>query len=300
MNSNVDHPIVSVVIPTYNRKDIISRAINSVLNQTYENYEIIIIDDGSTDGTIEYIKNHFNSKIKCISQKNKGASAARNRGISEANGKYIAFLDSDDEWVESKLKDQFAFLDKNPEIALLCGRTYRSDNVKRVNSSLSKSIVGNLFNTLFMHSFVSTPTVIAKKEVLDAVGGFDTSYKSAEDFDLWLKITKNYKCAFLPDLVAIVNRGKDNLSTDKITLHLHALTILENHYDKNRIPRNVYKKAMSDTYIALGRNYLKSGQISKAKKSFIKSFRIFPFRLRSIRYLMKASFTNIKKETTQA
>ncbi len=297
MNSNVDYPIVSVVIPTYNRKSIISRAINSVLNQTYKNYEIIIVDDGSTDDTIEYIKDHFNSKVKCISQKNKGASSARNRGISEAKGKYVAFLDSDDEWVESKLQGQVAFLEKNPEIALLCGRTYRSDNIKKVNSSISQSIVGDLFPTLFMHSFVSTPTVIVKKEVLDEVGGFDTNYKSAEDFDLWLKITKNYKCAFLPDLVAIVNRGKDNLSTDKITLHLHALTILEIHYDENRIPRNKYNKAISDSYIALGRNYLKSGQISQAKKSFIKSFKIFPFRLRSIRYLMKASLTNIKTET---
>ncbi|MCK5542564.1 MAG: glycosyltransferase [Desulfobacterales bacterium] len=292
MNNDIDYPIVSVVIPTYNRKNIIVRAIESVLNQTYKNYEIIIVDDGSTDGTVDYIKNNYNFKIKCISQKNMGASSARNKGISEAKGKYVAFLDSDDEWINSKLTTQVAFLEKNPEIALLCGRTYKSDDIKKVNSPLTKKIVGNLFNTLYSHSFVSTPTVIVKKDVLDQVGGFDTNYKSAEDFDLWLKITKNYQCAFLPGLIAIVNRGEDNLSTDKITLHLHAVTILESHYDKKLIPRRVYKKAISDSYIALGRNHLKSGQISQARKSFISSFKIYPIRFRSLRYLLKTSFTN--------
>ncbi|MCK5096853.1 MAG: glycosyltransferase [Desulfobacteraceae bacterium] len=299
MNNNIDNPIVSVVIPTYNRKDIISRAIESVRNQTYKNYEIIIVDDGSTDGTVDYIKNHYNNKIHCISQENQGASSARNKGISEAKGKYIAFLDSDDEWVDSKLTTQVAFLEENPEIALLCGRTYRSDNIKKVNSPLAQKITGNLFTILYSHSFVSTPTVIVKKDVLDQVGAFDLNYKSAEDFDLWLKITHDYQCAFLPDLVAIVNRGKDNLSTDKITLHIHALDILEKHYDKRLIPDRVYKKAISNSLIALGRNYLTSGQTSKAKECFIRSFKLYPFRLRSLRYLLKTSFRNSKKENNQ-
>ena len=292
-------PIVSVVIPTYNRKNIIPRAIESVLNQTYKNFEIIIVDDGSTDGTIDFLTNQYDSKLKCVLQKNQGASSARNRGINEAKGKYIAFLDSDDEWVASKLETQMAFLEKNPEIALLCGKTYRSDDIKKTNSYLTKKIIGNLFTTLYSHSFVSTPTVIVKKNILDQVGGFDINYKSAEDFDLWLKITHDYKCAFLPGLVAIVNREGDNLSTDKITLHIHALEILEKHYDKNRIPPLVYKKAISNSCIALGRNYLSSGQIAKAKKYFTKSFKLYPFRFRSIRYMLKASLKKIKKRNNQ-
>ncbi len=295
MNNNVVHPIVSVVIPTYNRKKIISRAIESVLNQTYKNYEIIIVDDGSSDGTAEYIKELYNNKINLIPQKNQGASSARNTGVAHAKGKYIAFLDSDDEWVQSKLEIQMAFLDKNPEVTLLCGRTYRADNINKVNSYLTERIIGDLFTTLYTHSFVSTPTVIVKRDILDQVGGFDLNYKSAEDFDLWLKITKNFKCAFLPDLVAIVNRGEDNLSTDKITLHKHAIEILAKYYDKNRIPLGTYKKAISNSLIALGRSYLKTGQVFLARKSFIKSFKIYPVRLRSLRYLLKASFAR-KKE----
>ncbi|MCK5311333.1 MAG: glycosyltransferase [Desulfobacteraceae bacterium] len=296
MNNNIDLPVVSVVIPTYNRKDIISRAIESVYNQIYKNYEIIIVDDGSTDGTVDYLKEHYNNKIHYVFQKNRGASSARNKGISKAKGKYIAFLDSDDEWVDTKLETQVAFLKKNPEIALLCGKTYRSDNIKKVNTPLTEEITGNLFTTLYSHSFVSTPTVIVKKEILDQVGAFDLNYKSAEDFDLWLKITHEYKCAFLPDLVAVVNRGDDNLSTDKITLHIHALDILEKHYDKQLIPDRVYKKAISNSLIALGRNYLTSEQISKAKECFFRSFKLYPFRLRSLRYMLKAGFRNDKKE----
>ena len=299
MNHKTDQPMVSVVIPTFNRKKIIPRAIDSVLGQTYKNYEIIIVDDGSTDGTVDSIKKLYNDKVHITLQKNQGASSARNRGIKEASGKYIAFLDSDDEWVSSKLETQMAFLDQNPEIAMICGRTYRADNIKKVNSYLEREIIGSLFSTLYSHSFVSTPTVIAKKDILETLGGFDINYKSAEDFDLWLKITHDYQCAFFPDLVAIVNRGRDNLSKDKITLHLHALDILEKHYDKSIIPRNVYKKAMSDSKIALGRNYLASGQKPQAKQCFQDSFRLYPFRFRSIRYMLKLYLQNGKERNSK-
>ena len=289
-NLLVTPPLVSIVIPTYNRKHIISRAIDSVLNQTYDHFEILVVDDGSTDGTSEFLKNRYKKTIRVIFQENQGASAARNKGIESARGKFVAFLDSDDQWLHTKLETQISFLEENPSVALLCARTYRADNPSKVNTYLSEAITGDLFSTLYTHSFVSTPTVVVKKEVLEQVGGFDTRYVSAEDFDLWLKITRVYNCAFLPDYVAIVNRGGDNLSKDKITLHYHAISILKKYFDKNIIPINKYKKVISDSYIALGRNYFKTGEKSLARKNFLKSFAVFPFRLRSIRYFAKSFF----------
>jgi len=128
MNSE---PKVSIIIPTYNQSQYLEEAMESVLNQTYQNIEIIIVDDGSTDNTSEVVKS-FDNKIIYIPQKNKGASSARNAGIKKAQGQYVAFLDSDDMWIKNKLEKQIKFIQNNPEIGLLGTGCYQMVDINKM------------------------------------------------------------------------------------------------------------------------------------------------------------------------
>jgi glycosyltransferase involved in cell wall biosynthesis len=200
-----NHPLVSVVIPTYNRAWILTEAIKSVLSQTFENYELIVVDDGSTDNT-RLLLDSFKD-IRAISQKNKGVSAARNSGIEAAAGDYLAFLDSDDLWLPEKLASQMAFFKTHPE-AMICQtqeiwiRNGRRINPKRRHRKAS----GMFFERSLDLCLVSPSAVIIKKDLLDDVGRFDEMLPACEDYDLWLRIGARYP-VFLVDKPLVIKRG---------------------------------------------------------------------------------------------
>ena len=186
-------PKVSVIIPTYNRGRLITRAIDSVLNQTYRNLEIIIIDDGSNDQTGSILGSYKN-RIQYFYQENQGISAARNRGIKEAKGSYIAFLDSDDEWVEDKLAIQVEILDKNPNIGIIHNKMIilNEQGVKVGTKPTNDS--GKTFQELI--EFIGdlpTSSVITRSQCFQKVGVFDESLPTMEDFEMWMRIAKNYE-----------------------------------------------------------------------------------------------------------
>ena len=139
--------LVSVVIPTFNRSAVIIRAINSVFNQTFKDYELIIVDDGSSDDTYESLKLFIDTKkIKYFRQNNLGVSAARNLGVKNANGQFVAFLDSDDEWLPHKLNEQIKYLSNNPDIKIVYSDEIWIRNGKRVNQkAIHKKSGGNIF-----------------------------------------------------------------------------------------------------------------------------------------------------------
>jgi glycosyltransferase involved in cell wall biosynthesis len=182
-------PLVSVVIPAYNCEKYIERALKSVLIQTYPHIECIVIDDGSTDGTSR-ILNSYRDRAKCVRQSNAGASAARNHGISLAIGKYIAFLDADDFWGETKIENQVRVLEENSEIALLSTKVSHTDNgelmVSRVEFDPEKVILGSAFTSMFLAHPVLT-SVMMRSSVLKQLGGFDRSFVTAEDVDLYFR-----------------------------------------------------------------------------------------------------------------
>ena len=188
---------ISVIIPTFNRKETLKRAIQSVLMQSYTPYEIIVIDDGSDDGTKEWLKDNF-PNVKYIYQMNSGVSSARNKGIKFARGDWIALLDSDDEWLPSKLKDQANEIELNPAAKFLHTNEIWIRNGVRVNQMKKhKKYGGYIFEKCLDMCRISPSSVLIKKDIFDEIGMFDETLKVCEDYDLWLRFASKYPVHFL-------------------------------------------------------------------------------------------------------
>jgi len=207
-------PQVSVIIPTYNRGWVIKEAIDSVLAQDYTEFELIVVDDGSTDHTSDVLDSYRND-IKVLSQKNKGVSAARNRGIAEASGKFIAFLDSDDLWLSQKLSVQIEFFNQTPDALICQTEEVWIRNGLRVNPrKRHKKPSGMIFKPSLELCLVSPSAVMIQRNLLDRVGEFDENLPACEDYDLWLRISCRFP-VHLIDAPLIIKRGghDDQLSS---------------------------------------------------------------------------------------
>ncbi|MGE0084820.1 MAG: glycosyltransferase [Desulfococcaceae bacterium] len=203
---NMHSKSVSVIIPAYNRSLMLREAVDSVLNQDYPDFEIIVVDDGSADDTPEMLAS-YGDKITVIRQPNRGVSAARNRGIAAAKGELIAFLDSDDLWLPGKLTKQAEFFHAHPE-ALIC----QTEEIwirrgKRVNpKNRHKKLSGLIFEPSLHLCLVSPSAVMMRGSLFEKVGLFDENLPACEDYDLWLRISRQYP-VFLMDTPLIVKRG---------------------------------------------------------------------------------------------
>lgn len=221
---------VSVIIPTHNCSKYISEAVDSVLKQTYRDFEIIVVDDGSTDGTEkivnEYIKKHP-KKIRYFYQENKGPASARNKGIKEAEGEFIAFLDADDKWIEDKLGKSVKFIeDRGFDWICTAMTKYLEDGTTIIKRILNNSWVIN-HNTkeikqlkygLFFFSAipVHTPTIVCKKICFDKVGFFDESFLVGEDTDLWLRFEESgLRGGYLDEPLTIYTYNENSITKGK-------------------------------------------------------------------------------------
>jgi glycosyltransferase involved in cell wall biosynthesis len=206
-----DHkPKVSVIIPTYNREKYIERAIKSVLEQTYRDYELIIIDDGSTDNTGKILRK-YDKKIRNFSMLHSGVSAARNFGISKAHGEWIALLDSDDYWLPEKLEKQMEYLEKysNYKVAQVGEKWIR--NGKFVNPMKKhRKYSGWIFDKCLPLCIVSPSAVIVHQEIFKEVGLFNENMPVCEDYDLWLRIAKKYPIGLLDEMLIVKTGGHDD------------------------------------------------------------------------------------------
>ncbi len=200
------NPLVSVILPTYNRKWILKEAIDSVLAQDYEDFELIVVDDGSTDNTCE-ILDTYGQDIIVLRQANKGVSAARNRGIAEAGGQLVAFLDSDDLWLPRKLSRQVDFFNLNPDAVINQTEEIWIRNGARVNpKDRHRKPAGMIFERSLGLCLVSPSAVMIRKSLFDVVGVFDEDLPACEDYDLWLRISCRYPVDLI-DTPLIIKRG---------------------------------------------------------------------------------------------
>ena len=188
---------VSLIIPTYNRCASLKRALHSVFQQTTLPNEIIVVDDGSTDNTADVITTEF-PQVRYISQTNKGVSAARNSGIQQAQGNWIALLDSDDTWLKDKLAAQISALSTAPDIKVCHTEEIWVRNGVRVNAMKKhKKSGGWIFNHCLPLCAMSPSSILINRSVFDDVGLFDESFPACEDYELWLRITARYPVLFL-------------------------------------------------------------------------------------------------------
>lgn len=212
--------MVSVVIPVYNSGKTALIALKSVLIQTYRNWEIILVDDGSKDDSFFFLKSYIEElppeqfdKIRLFQQVNRGPSSARNFGIEKANGKYIAFLDSDDEWNENKLQVQIEYFN-NVDSLCLCATAFGKI---RIPSHLEFQVIS--FKKALFKNYFSTPTVIIKSEILKKIK-FDENQKYSEDYKLWLQIVNEYKCIYINSVLAKNQSGKSDYGDSGLSANL--------------------------------------------------------------------------------
>lgn len=206
---------ITVIIPTYNRQEHLKRSVNSVLKQSYQNFQLIVVDDGSTDGSAFYIENLAHPKIKLITQNNRGVSSARNIGIVAAQTEWIAFLDSDDEWFPQKLQAQVDFIQKNPHLEFIHSNEIWNRNGVRVNppKKFDKSN-DEIFRRSLEMCLISPSTVMMKKSLAEKHGRFNEEFIICEDYDLWLKILARQEVGFMSDhLITKYGGHEDQLST---------------------------------------------------------------------------------------
>ena len=217
----VNNSLVSVILPTYNRSEYLGRAIESVLNQNYNNFELIIIDDSSTDKTSEVILKYKDSRIRVVkNQENIGFVKSLNKGIKQANGKYIARLDDDDFWTSpDKLEKQVAFLENNPDYVLVsCGMIREDDNgVREVLTLEHDNEIRDMM--LFASPIVHIGAVFSKK-AFDLVGGYDEDLYFSQDSDLWAKLGKVGKMYNIHEYFTHAFIAGHNRSSKKMSYHL--------------------------------------------------------------------------------
>jgi glycosyltransferase involved in cell wall biosynthesis len=193
--------MVSVVIPCYNAEPFIAETIESVLHQTYADFELVLVDDGSTDRTAEILGSYSDPRVRVIRQANAGISAARNRGVAESRGSHVAFLDNDDLWLPEKLERQVAVLDRDPEIGLVYSDAFVMSEDGRLRNTFSDWMAlpsGQVFEALLARNAIPTSTVMMRRTVFEAVGPF-APYKISQDYDLWLKCAARYRVACIAE-----------------------------------------------------------------------------------------------------
>jgi GT2 family glycosyltransferase len=197
-------PLVSVVIPSYNRADYIAETIESVLQQTYEPIEIIVIDDGSKDNTREVVE-RFAPKVRYVWQENAERGASRNHGLRLAEGEFIAFLDSDDVWLPAKTEMGVEFLLKRPEIGLLCTDAIQIDEHGEGERVLrARGCSGRVTDELLSENFVIMPTHLARTSVVREIGGFreERELSGSEDWEMWVRLSLVADVAYVPQVTA--------------------------------------------------------------------------------------------------
>lgn len=207
--------LVSVIIPTYNRAWTLADAIDSVLAQDYKTFELIVVDDGSSDNTPNLV-DRYSGRLKLIRQANAGVSAARNRGIAEARGDFTAFLDSDDTWLPQKLSRQMDFFIRRPD-ALICQtqEIWIRNNVRVNPRKYHKKPSGMIFEPSLDLCLVSPSAVMMKKELFNEIGCFDKNLPACEDYDLWLRVSSRYPIYLVNDPLVIKRGGHpDQLSSE--------------------------------------------------------------------------------------
>ncbi len=267
-----NNELITVIIPTYNRERTIKRAIDSVLNQTYKNLELLIIDDCSTDNTEKIIQNIKDSRIRYIKlPENKGACYARNYGINLSKGDYIAFQDSDDEWLENKLEEQIKNMKENNSYIDFCSYLVKSNSKDKKLPNLNKIIRIKLFGyekALALGNFIGTPLLLIKRECINYYM-FDDKLPRLQDWDFVLHLVNKYKISFTNKVLAKVYIQNDSItkSTDKLK---KAIKIMENKDYK-------YKKVLLATLYSM----LAKGSKEEKKKHYLKSLKT-NFRIKTL------------------
>lgn len=277
----MEKPAISVIIPTYNRALLLNRTIKSVLNQTFQDFELIVVDDGSIDDTKELISKFMrkDSRVRYIWQENSGGPAEPiNTGIKNSNGEYITILGSDDEILPEKFEKQikkFQSVSKNVGL-VYCGLKYISKNGKHRSKTIIPKLKGNLFINLLQGCFFGGITPLIKSECFQELGLFDT-LSSGEDWDMWIRISKSYEMDYVPEALAIYHiHGKQISANFNDTIQG-----LERILEKYKDDISKYPSIYNEHLIRLGVFHCVNKNPMMGQKYFSESIKVRPFQIKA-------------------
>jgi glycosyltransferase involved in cell wall biosynthesis len=232
---NLSSPAVSVVLPTYNREDVVGRAIESVLEQSYRDFELIVVDDGSTDDTAAVVRSFDDPRVAFLEyEENSGAPAARNTGIREAAGEFIAFQDSDDEWHPEKLEKQMeVFADAPPSVGVVyTGFTRVGEETETYHPGPGVDPKeGDVHQSLLRQNFVTTQAAVVRAQCFEDVGGFDERLPRFQDWELWIRISREYAFKLVDQSLVTAYDRPDSISNDLDALVEARKVIIGKHAD---------------------------------------------------------------------
>ncbi|QAU33634.1 glycosyltransferase family 2 protein [Janthinobacterium sp. 17J80-10] len=286
-------PLVSVIIPTFNRGNLIARALHSVLRQTYQNLEVIVVDDGSTDDTEAVVAAIGDQRIRYLRSSTRlGAAAARNIGIAEARGNFISFQDSDDEWLCQKLEKQMdAFLSAGEDVGVVFSGFFRLQG-NRANYFPAKAQQrknGHILDVLLYENFITTQSTVVRKECFSAVGAFDEKMPRLQDWELFIRIAKKYKFICIQEPLLCAFHSSESITADKTLLPLAFRRILTNHFELY----SQRKYQLAHFYVMMGKAAWEAGGILDGYLNFLSSLRIAPFSLQNWRQILSVTLGSV-------
>ena len=261
-------PEISVIIPTHNRASMVIEAVESVLAQEMVDFELIVIDDGSSDDTEDKL-GVFNSRLSYYRQENAGVAAARNRGLEISKAPLISFLDSDDLWLPKKLRTQHQFMLDHPEVWICQTEEIWLRKGRRVNPKRHhQKVSGDIFQRSLDLCLVSPSAVMLRRELFEKVGNFDEELLAAEDYDLWLRVAVDYRVALLPDPLVIKRGGHPDQLSSRSGIDRYRIKSLEKLLSRDVLSPQKYQwtwQALQHKCQIYGQGCIKRGRVEEGK-----------------------------------
>jgi glycosyltransferase involved in cell wall biosynthesis len=273
-------PTVNVIIHTFNNEKFIAETVESVLSQTYNDYEIIVVDDGSEDGTRDALLPYM-QKIRYHYKENGGIASAKNAGVRLSDTAFIAFLDHDDLWVPDKLKIQMEHFNSNPQLGLVYAKYTSFRNDEELRTKPEKGYSGWIFKKLLSKSVIQTSTVVVRRECLNAVGPYDESFKLADEYDMFLRVAKRFQCGFVDKALTRYrvhdrNASRNDLLFDKENLRVFK-KVYNGYTDLDEKEKKILRKRIAMYSIKVAGGLYNQGQLEESMKYQKEAREYLPF-----------------------
>lgn len=290
-------PAVSIIIPTFNRVEYLRAALDSVAAQTFQDYEVIVVDDGSTDGTQAYVADRP-ERIRYFWQPNQGVAEARNHGLRVIRSQYVAFLDSDDLWTPEFLAKTVGLLGQDPGLALVYTRFTSMDAAGRILGRHNKEpFGGDVTLRLFASTFIHTSAVVARSHAIRDAGGFDGRLSHNEDYDLWLRLSLRHRFGLITEPLCIRRCHPNSLAHNGCTpdVLLRKANLLHRFYEqgggKPKISLDVASDRLAKVYYTAGKALCRAGRRQEAATALRRSLEFDRGRLKTWLWYLRAGLT---------
>lgn len=271
---------VSVIIPAYNAEHFIRKTLDAVLAQTFSDFEVIVVDDGSKDQTASLVQS-YGPPIYCIQQPNAGVSCARNTGIAKAGGRYVAFHDADDLWEPTKLEKQVALLDSHPEIGLCFTGVQRIDlNDKLIGEIIARDYP-DFCEALLLYSCVvsgSCSSAMVRREVIEKAGGFDPTFSTSADWEYWLRLSLLTRFAPIAEPLVFYRVSPGSMSSDPALVERDTFAVLNKFFSNEPPEKYVWLKdrVFSNHWMIIAGCYLHAGRLKDSLRCVGRGLRLYP------------------------